>query len=68
MPRQGDGSSDNGPLEQKPIVHGAGSEKLTDHVDRADNTAPMPEAEKGEALEGFNASAGASQPASQPTK
>jgi len=68
MPRQGDGSSDNGPLEETPIVHGAGTKKLPDHVDRADNTAPKPEVEKGEALEGFDAAAGASQPASQPTK
>ena len=42
--------------------------QVTDHVERADNTASMPEVEKGEALEGFNAAAGASQPAAQPTK
>ncbi|KAJ1326959.1 hypothetical protein MN608_08408 [Microdochium nivale] len=43
------------------IVHGAGKEPTTDHVDRADKTAPMPEPEKGEALEGLPASGGGSQ-------
>lgn len=35
----------------------------SDHVDRADKTAPLPEGkdEKGLALEGMNASAGSSQ-------
>ncbi|KAK4444702.1 hypothetical protein QBC34DRAFT_334348 [Podospora aff. communis PSN243] len=58
MPRQGDGSSDNAiPKDLNNIIHGAGEEKST-HVDRADKTAPMPEREKGAALEGVDASAG----------
>ena len=32
----------------------------SDHVDRADKTAPMPEVEKGAAIEGMNASGGGS--------
>ncbi|KAJ4358751.1 uncharacterized protein N0V89_003335 [Didymosphaeria variabile] len=59
MPRQGDGSSDNGPFEeaQHDILHGAGS-NVSDHVARADKTTPMPEVEKGEGIEGLNASGG----------
>ncbi|KAK0639683.1 hypothetical protein B0T16DRAFT_463329 [Cercophora newfieldiana] len=59
MPRQGDGSSDNAMPQGHDIIHGAGKETST-HVDRADKTAPMPEKEKGAALEGVNASAGES--------
>jgi len=69
MPRNGDGSSDNGEFNETPIVHGAGTEKATDHVDRADKTAPVPEVEKGEAIKGMNTAAGgASQPAAHSTK
>lgn len=39
------------------ITHGAGTEQ-PDHVARADKTAPMPEPEKGAAMEGVNAAAG----------
>ncbi|ATY60428.1 hypothetical protein CCM_03585 [Cordyceps militaris CM01] len=62
MPRNGDGSSHNGPFEEAghPIIHGAGAVK-TDKVARADNTAPLPDAEKGAGLEGMNASGGQSQ-------
>ncbi|KAK0730324.1 hypothetical protein B0H67DRAFT_638837 [Lasiosphaeris hirsuta] len=54
-------SHDN-PTGEEPqnIIHGAGTETST-HVARADKTAPMPEHEKGEALEGMNASGGQSQ-------
>ncbi|KAI9163218.1 hypothetical protein HJFPF1_04819 [Paramyrothecium foliicola] len=64
MPRNGDGSSDNGPFKEAThnIVHGAGPVD-TDKVDRADKTAPLPEGleEKGLAIEGSNASGGQSQ-------
>jgi len=43
------------------------SEKISDHVERADKTAPMPEVEQGEALRGHDAAAGKSQPAANPT-
>ncbi|TQV93205.1 hypothetical protein V2A60_010359 [Cordyceps javanica] len=62
MPRNGDGSSHNGPFEEadKPIAHGVGDVK-TDKVPRADKTAPLPEHEKGAGLDGMNASGGQSQ-------
>ncbi|OAQ97408.1 hypothetical protein LLEC1_02669 [Akanthomyces lecanii] len=62
MPRNGDGSSHNGPFEKAGhnIAHGVG-DAGTDKVDRADKTAPMPEPEKGAGLEGLNASGGQSQ-------
>ncbi|KAK2593290.1 hypothetical protein QQS21_009014 [Conoideocrella luteorostrata] len=64
MPRQGDGSSHNGPFEEAGhnIAHGVGSVD-TDKVPRADKTADMPEGlqEKGAGLEGMNASGGQSQ-------
>jgi hypothetical protein len=28
MPRQGDGTSDNNPIEYKQIIHGTGTEKV----------------------------------------
>ncbi|KAF4984273.1 hypothetical protein FZEAL_485 [Fusarium zealandicum] len=66
MPRNGDGSSDNGPFEEAEhnIVHGAGQvEVQSDKVDRADKTAPLPEGkdEEGLAIKGTNASGGQSQ-------
>ena len=36
-------------------------QKVTDHVDRADKTAPLPEGEKGAGLGDANASGGQSQ-------
>ncbi|KFA64776.1 hypothetical protein S40285_01434 [Stachybotrys chlorohalonatus IBT 40285] len=63
MPRQGDGSSDNGPFEAtNDIIHGAGSVE-DPKVARADKTADLPEGikEKGLAVEGMNASGGSSQ-------
>ena len=42
--------------------------KPNDHVGRADKTAPLPEVEKGEAIEGMDAAGAKSGPAAQPTK
>ncbi|KAH7078010.1 hypothetical protein BKA63DRAFT_509491 [Paraphoma chrysanthemicola] len=56
MPRNGDGSSDNGPIEGHDIVHGSSGDKTLQHA--KNNVAPMPEGEKGEAIEGLNASGG----------
>ncbi|RMJ13566.1 hypothetical protein BHE90_010678 [Fusarium euwallaceae] len=64
MPRQGDGSSDNGPFEatEHNIAHGVGKPD-SDRVDRADKTAPLPEGkdEHGMGLKDANASGGQSQ-------
>lgn len=47
MPREGEGHiSDNATENQDPIIHGTGKEPTSDHVDRADKTAEMPEPEK----------------------
>ena len=56
MPRNGDGSSDNGPIEGHDIVHGNSGDNTLQHA--KNNVAPMPEVGKGEALEGMNASGG----------
>ncbi|KAF5023482.1 hypothetical protein F66182_4433 [Fusarium sp. NRRL 66182] len=71
MPRNGDGSSDNGPFQEADhnIAHGVGKPDLivslvqSDRVDRADKTAPLPEGkdEQGLALNDANASGGQSQ-------
>ncbi|KAF2262648.1 hypothetical protein CC78DRAFT_534679 [Lojkania enalia] len=59
MPRQGDGSSDNGPIETGGnLIHGASGEAT---ISRANKVAEMPEPEKGAALDGMNASGGGSQ-------
>ncbi|CBX99953.1 hypothetical protein IAQ61_002830 [Plenodomus lingam] len=60
MPRNGDGSSDNGPLEAGNVIHGNEGDATLQHT--KNNVAPMPEVEKGEALEGHNASGGGSLP------
>ncbi|KAK6827758.1 hypothetical protein PG995_010308 [Apiospora arundinis] len=64
MPRDGSGRADNAqeldPETDHNIVHGAGKDPMGDHVARADKTAPMPEYEKGEAIDGKNASGGTS--------
>ncbi|KAJ4349809.1 uncharacterized protein N0V89_008428 [Didymosphaeria variabile] len=58
MPRQGDGSSDNGPIEAgENLIHGASGDTTLKH---AQKVAPLPEAEKGAAIEGMNASGGGS--------
>ncbi|KAI5917581.1 hypothetical protein F4810DRAFT_37517 [Camillea tinctor] len=66
MPREGSGRADNAqdlsPETHHNIIHGAGGVTPKDsHVDRADKTAPLPEHEHGQALEGLPASAGHSQ-------
>ncbi|KAL6917750.1 hypothetical protein ACHAPO_000443 [Fusarium lateritium] len=64
MPRNGDGSSDNGPFEEAKhdITHGTGKVE-SNHVDRADKTAELPEGkdEQGLAIKDLNASGGQSQ-------
>ncbi|KAK8091040.1 hypothetical protein PG994_000545 [Apiospora phragmitis] len=64
MPRDGSGRAHNAqdlyPETDHHIMHGAGDANVGDHVARAEKTAPMPEHEKGEALEGMNASGGTS--------
>ncbi|KAF2115872.1 hypothetical protein BDV96DRAFT_646049 [Lophiotrema nucula] len=58
MPRQGDGSADNGPIETgENLIHGAGGD---DTLSRTKKVADPPEPEKGAALEGMNASGGGS--------
>ncbi|KAL6705765.1 hypothetical protein ACN47E_006402 [Coniothyrium glycines] len=48
MPRNGDGSSDNGPIEDQNIVHGNSGDATLQHA--KNNVAPMPEIEKGEGI------------------
>ncbi|KAL7757621.1 hypothetical protein ACKLNR_012148 [Fusarium oxysporum f. sp. zingiberi] len=64
MPRNGDGSSDNGPFEAADhnIAHGVGKPD-SDRVDRADKTADLPEGkdEHGQGLQDAPASGGQSQ-------
>ncbi|KAF2444981.1 hypothetical protein P171DRAFT_431759 [Karstenula rhodostoma CBS 690.94] len=62
MPRNGDGSSDNGPIDAGEIVHGASGDTTLKHTQ---NVAPLPEGEKGAAIEGLNASGGGSAGTSQ---
>ncbi|KAK4119287.1 hypothetical protein N657DRAFT_650405 [Parathielavia appendiculata] len=51
MPRYGDGPSDDAiPKAAHNIIYGAGPEQ-SDHVARADKTAPLSEHEKGLGLE-----------------
>ncbi|XPS75917.1 hypothetical protein M3J09_007981 [Ascochyta lentis] len=59
MPRQGDGSSDNGPFKEAEhdILHGAGP-KETSQVARAQKVAPFPEHGKGDTLKGLKGSGG----------
>ncbi|OAK98510.1 hypothetical protein IQ06DRAFT_350192 [Phaeosphaeriaceae sp. SRC1lsM3a] len=59
MPRNGDGSSDNGPIEGHEILHGTSGDKTLQHTK---HVAPMPKHEDGEALPGMNASGGAAAP------
>ncbi|KAL1876407.1 hypothetical protein VTK73DRAFT_9346 [Phialemonium thermophilum] len=61
MPRDGSGHSDNAIEQEHNIIHGAGDEKLSSHVDRADKTAPLPEPSKGSGLPDMPASGGQSQ-------
>ncbi|KAL2210262.1 hypothetical protein CC79DRAFT_1330635 [Sarocladium strictum] len=61
MPRNGDGSSDNGPFEeaQNNIIHGQGD---SDKLQRTEKVADLPEGkdEKGLGLSDANASGGQS--------
>ncbi|KAH7075977.1 hypothetical protein BKA63DRAFT_603280 [Paraphoma chrysanthemicola] len=59
MPRNGDGSSDNGPIEGHEIIHGAKGDKTLQHTK---HVAPMPKGEEGDALPGMNASGGVAAP------
>ncbi|EUC50367.1 hypothetical protein COCMIDRAFT_82389 [Bipolaris oryzae ATCC 44560] len=59
MPRNGDGSSDNGPIEGHSIIHGTSGNDTMEHTKKA---APMPEVEKGDGLEGMSASGGREMP------
>ncbi|EUC37078.1 hypothetical protein COCVIDRAFT_34405 [Bipolaris victoriae FI3] len=59
MPRNGDGSSDNGPIEGQNIVHGNSGDATMDHTKKV---APMPEVEKGDGIEGMSASGGGEMP------
>ncbi|KAK1763532.1 hypothetical protein QBC33DRAFT_549245 [Phialemonium atrogriseum] len=61
MPREGTGHSDNAVETGHNIIHGAGEEKLSSHVNRADKAAPLPEHEKGAGLKDVGASGGQSQ-------
>ncbi|PVI06209.1 hypothetical protein DM02DRAFT_650112 [Periconia macrospinosa] len=64
MPRNGDGSSDNGPFPEaeRPITHGNGPDPRMQHTTKK---APPPEPEKGEALPGLPASGGGADPTHQ---
>ncbi|KAJ4305142.1 hypothetical protein N0V90_000673 [Kalmusia sp. IMI 367209] len=65
MPRNGDGSSDNGPIEAgENLIHGASGDNQTT-LKHAQKVAPLPEVEKGAAIEGMNASGGGSSGTSQ---
>ncbi|KAI0592872.1 hypothetical protein F4775DRAFT_60789 [Biscogniauxia sp. FL1348] len=66
MPREGSGRAHNAqdqyPETQHDIIHGAAGDAPKDsHVERADKTAPLPEHEHGQALEGLPGAAGHSQ-------
>lgn len=51
MPRNGDGSSDNGPIEGHEILHGTTGDASLQHTK---HVAPMPESEKGDTLPGLS--------------
>lgn len=60
MPRDGGGRADNAVDEQTTqVIHGA--DQAGSNVDRSGKAAPLPEGEKGAAIEGMNASGGQSQ-------
>ncbi|KAF2761406.1 hypothetical protein EJ05DRAFT_497956 [Pseudovirgaria hyperparasitica] len=59
MPRDGSGAADNAIDAGQTQVHGVGkSDAIPDHTKT--NVAPMPEPEKGAAIEGMDASGGGS--------
>ncbi|KAK5118033.1 hypothetical protein LTR62_004078 [Meristemomyces frigidus] len=57
MPRDGSGAGDNAMEEGQTLVHGAGEDSS---IDRSSKAAPLPEVEKGDSIEGMNASGGGS--------
>nr|POF13122.1 hypothetical protein CFP56_10270 [Quercus suber] len=57
MPRDGSGASDNAIEQGENLTHGVNA-PADSSVDRSNKAAPAPEIEKGEALEGMNASGG----------
>ncbi|KAK4570507.1 hypothetical protein LTR86_002587 [Recurvomyces mirabilis] len=64
MPRDGSGAGDNAVEAGETLIHGAGDAPKdgasASGVDRSNKAAPPPEEEKGDALEGMNASGGGS--------
>jgi len=58
MPRNGDGSSDNGPIEGHEILHGTTGDDSLQHTK---HVAPMPEGEKGDTLPGLSGGGTATQ-------
>ncbi|XP_014553568.1 hypothetical protein COCVIDRAFT_107374 [Bipolaris victoriae FI3] len=58
MPRNGDGSSDNGPIEGHEILHGTTGDNSLQHTK---HVAPMPEGEKGDTLPGLSGGGTATQ-------
>ncbi|EMC92761.1 hypothetical protein BAUCODRAFT_125737 [Baudoinia panamericana UAMH 10762] len=62
MPRDGSGAGDNAVEQGQDLVHGAGENDApsSSGVDRSSKAAPPPEVEKGDSLEGLNASGGGS--------
>ncbi|KAI8934479.1 hypothetical protein NX059_008181 [Plenodomus lindquistii] len=52
MPSNGDGSSDNGPIEGHEILHGTSGNETLQHTKKV---APMPEVEVGDSLPGMGA-------------
>jgi len=58
MPRDGSGAGDNAIEAGHNIVHGDAGGAASTGVDRSEKAAPMPEIEKGDSIEGMNASGG----------
>lgn len=58
MPRDGSGASDNVVEPGQNLTHGASGDDApaSSGVDRSSKAAPLPDHEKGDALEGMNAS------------
>lgn len=65
MPRNGDGSSDNGPIEGHEILHGTTGDDSLQHTK---HVAPMPEGEKGDTLPGLTGGGTATQTSTSDSK
>ncbi|EUC43313.1 hypothetical protein COCMIDRAFT_101200 [Bipolaris oryzae ATCC 44560] len=65
MPRNGDGSSDNGPIEGHEILHGTTGDDSLQHTK---HVAPMPEGEKGDTLPGLSGGGTATQTSTSDSK